>query len=56
MLAIFALIIATDLGTQIIAAIALIFLFRKMTQYICHLQDKVDKKAEAEATKGWGDW
>ena len=57
MLAILALIIATVLGTQNIATIALVFLFREMTQCVCTLRDKAEKKkAKAEATKGWGNW
>ena len=57
MLIILSLIITAVLSTQIITAITLVFLFREMTQYICSLHNKVDKKkAKAEAMKGWGNW
>ena len=56
MLLILTLIITAVLGTPVITLTALIFLFRKMTEYIYCLCDKVDKKkAKAELTKGWGD-
>ena len=57
MLAVLALIIATVLGTQIITAVTLIFLFREMTQCVYSLYNEVNKKkTEAQAGTGWGDW
>ena len=57
MLAILTLIITAVLGTQIIAAVTLIFLFREMTQCICSLYDEANKKkAETTAGTGWGNW
>ena len=57
MLHILALVIVAVLGTQVITALALVFLFREIIQYICSFYDKANcKKAKAEATKGWGNW
>ena len=58
MLLVLALFAAVVLGTQTVAAVALVFLFREMSAYVHHRALEVAKKREADAATavGWGDW
>ena len=58
MLLVLALFAAVVLGTQTVACIALVFLFREMSAYVHHRALEVAQKCEADTATavGWGDW
>ena len=58
MLFVLALFAAVVLGTQTVACVALVFLFREMSAYVHHRALEVAQKREADMATavGWGDW
>ena len=58
MLLVLALCTAVVLGTQTVACVALVFLFREMSAYVYHCALEVAQKREADTATaiGWGDW
>ena len=58
MLLVLALFAAVVLGTQTVACVALVFLFREMSAYVYHRTLEVAQKCKADTATaiGWGNW